>query len=141
MIRTPGHSQDHICLFEPRQGWLFSGDAYIGGEDRILREGDDINGIISSLKALAELPVDTIFSGSGSVRTQGAKHLRVKVDYLEDLGQRIRPLKDQGLSPRRIRARLFGPEPATVYLTLGHFSGSRLVRSYLARPARQSAES
>lgn len=141
VIRTPGHSQDHICLFEPRQGWLFSGDAYIGGEDRALREGYDIYGIISSLKALAELPVETIFSGSGSVRTQGAKHLRVKIDYLEDLGQRIRSLKDQGLSPRRIRARLFGPEPAIAYITLGHFSGSRLVRSYLTRPALQSAES
>lgn len=141
VIRTPGHSQDHICLFEPRQGWLFSGDAYIGGEDRALREGYDIYGMISSSKALAELPVETMFSGSGSVRTQGAKHLRVKIDYLEDLGQRIHSLKEQGLSPRLIRARLLGPAPAIAYITLGHFSGSRLVRSYLTRPALRNAES
>jgi glyoxylase-like metal-dependent hydrolase (beta-lactamase superfamily II) len=141
VIHTPGHSPDHICLFEAGQGWLFSGDAYIGGEDRALREGYDIYGIISSLRTLAALPVQTIFSGSGSVRTQGAQHLRAKIDYLEDLGRRIRSLEEEGLSPRRIRARLLGAEPAISYLTLGHFSGSRLVRSYLTRPVLENAES
>ena len=50
VVHTPGHSPDHICFFEPEQGWLFSGDAYIGGQDRALREGYDIHGIIASLK-------------------------------------------------------------------------------------------
>ncbi|MFC2030450.1 MBL fold metallo-hydrolase [Chloroflexota bacterium] len=135
VIHTPGHSQDHICLFEPVQGWLFSGDAYIGGQDQALREGYDIHGIISSLTALAELPVHTIFSGSGSVRSEGVKPLQAKIDYLEELGQRIRALDQQGLSPRRIRRRLFGREPALAFITLGHFSGRRLVSSYLAGPA------
>jgi glyoxylase-like metal-dependent hydrolase (beta-lactamase superfamily II) len=27
VVHTPGHSPDHICLFEPDRGWLFSGDA------------------------------------------------------------------------------------------------------------------
>jgi glyoxylase-like metal-dependent hydrolase (beta-lactamase superfamily II) len=132
VIHTPGHSPDHVCLFEPVQGWLFSGDAYIGGQDRALREGYDICGIIDSLKKLAELPVETIFSGSGSVRTNGLEQLREKIAYLEDLGEQIRALHDQGLSARRIRRRIFGREPTITYLTLGHFSGLRLVQSYLA---------
>ncbi len=132
VIRTPGHSPDHICLLEPDQGWLFSGDAYIGGQDRALREGYDICGIIDSLKKLAEFPVQTIFSGSGSVRTNGVEQLWEKITYLEELGERIRTLRDQGLSARRIRRRLFGRELPITYLTLGHFSGLRLVQSYLA---------
>src|SRR5699024_11534075 len=28
-IFTQGHTADHVCLFEPDQGWLFSGDLYI----------------------------------------------------------------------------------------------------------------
>ena len=131
VIATPGHSQDHIALFEPEQGWLFSGDAYIGGEDRALRAGYDIHGIISSLKRLSELPVTTIFSGSGSVRTQGIQPLVDKIAYLELLGERISALHGQGLSPRQIRGRLFGRDPFIAYFTLGHFSGNRLVRSYL----------
>jgi glyoxylase-like metal-dependent hydrolase (beta-lactamase superfamily II) len=131
VIHTPGHSPDHICLFEPDQGWLFSGDAYIGGKDRALREDYDIHQIIASLKKLAELPVSAIFSGSGTVREGGTKPLLEKIAYLESLGGRVRELRDQGLSPREIRRQLLGRELPIAYFTLGHFSGLRLVQSYL----------
>ena len=132
VVHTPGHSPDHICFFEPEQGWLFSGDAYIGGQDRALREGYDIYGIIASLKKLSELPVRVIFSGSGTVRTEGKQHLEEKVEYLEELGERILSLHNEGLSARRIRSRVLGRELPITYFTLGHFSGLRLVQSYLA---------
>jgi glyoxylase-like metal-dependent hydrolase (beta-lactamase superfamily II) len=141
VIHTPGHSPDHVCLFEPDQGWLFSGDAYIGGQDRALREGYDIYGIIASLKKLAELPVQTIFSGSGSVRTNGVQQLQEKIAYLEDLGKRIRALRAEGLSARRIHRRVLGRELPISYFTLGHFSGLRLIQSYLAgAPAPESTQ-
>jgi glyoxylase-like metal-dependent hydrolase (beta-lactamase superfamily II) len=131
VIRTPGHSPDHICLFEPDEGWLFSGDAYIGGQDRALRKGCDIQGIISSLQRLAGLPVRILFPGSGTVRTAGTRPIEDKLAYLEELGDRIRTLHEQGLSPRRICWRLFGLGPPIAYLTFGHFSARRLVQSYL----------
>ena len=131
VIHTPGHSPDHICLFEPDRGWLFSGDAYIGGEDRALRQGYDIQATIASLKLLAELPVEMIFSGSGTVRDEGRKPLLYKIAYLEELGQRIRSLHQEGLSARQIRWRVIGRELPITYITLGHFSSLRLVRSYL----------
>ncbi|MFN2244591.1 MAG: MBL fold metallo-hydrolase [Anaerolineae bacterium] len=132
VIHTPGHSPDHICLFEPDRGWLFSGDAYIGGKDRALRAGYDIHGIITSLKKLAELPVGMIFSGSGTVRTEGRRHLKKKIAYLEELGEQIYALHKEGLAARRISRRLLGREMPIAYVTLGHFSGLRLVQSYLA---------
>jgi glyoxylase-like metal-dependent hydrolase (beta-lactamase superfamily II) len=132
VIHTPGHSPDHICLLEPDRGWLFSGDAYIGGRDRALRAGCDIHGIIASLKKLAELPVSMIFSGSGTVRADGRRHLEAKIAYLEELGEQIYALHSQGLPARRISRRLLGREMPIAYVTLGHLSGLRLVQSYLA---------
>jgi len=132
VLRTPGHSPDQICLFEPDRGWLFTGDAYVGGQDRAIRAGYDIRQIIASLKMLSQLPVTTLFSGSGSVRENGADVLKEKIAYLEKLGEEIWRLHGEGLSARRIRQRLFGREQSITYLTLGHFSGMRLVRSYLA---------
>jgi glyoxylase-like metal-dependent hydrolase (beta-lactamase superfamily II) len=131
VIHTPGHSPDHICLFEPDRGWLFSGDAYIGGEDRALRQGYDIRATIASLKILAELPVEMIFSGSGTVRDEGRKPLLYKIAYLEELGQRIQSLHQEGLSARQIRRRVIGRELPITYVTLGHFSSLRLIRSFL----------
>jgi glyoxylase-like metal-dependent hydrolase (beta-lactamase superfamily II) len=132
VIPTPGHSPDHVCFFEPERGWLFSGDTYIGGRDRALRAGYDIHGVIASLRRLAELPVETIFSGSGSVHTDAVQRLREKVEYLEEVGGRIQSLHDQGVSRRQIRRQLFGRELPIAYITLGHFSSRHLVDSYLS---------
>jgi len=132
VVHTPGHSSDHICLFEPEQGWLFTGDAYIGGKDRALRQGYDILGILASLKKLADLPVSTIFAGSGTVRENGPQPLIDKIAYLEELGQQISALHSQGLSPQRIRRQVLGRESYLTYVTMGHFSGMHLVRSYLS---------
>jgi hypothetical protein len=81
---------------------------------------------------MAELPVGMIFSGSGTVRTEGKQHLVEKIEYLEDLGEQIHRLYKEGLSARRIRRRLLGRDPTITFLTLGHFSGQILVQSYLA---------
>jgi len=29
-LYTPGHSSDHLCLYEPEQGWIFTGDLLWG---------------------------------------------------------------------------------------------------------------
>ena len=37
VIYTPGHSPDHLCLYEPSMGWMFTGDLFVGGKERALR--------------------------------------------------------------------------------------------------------
>lgn len=131
VIDTPGHSPDHICLYEPNEGWVFTGDAYIGGRDRSLRADYNIWQIIDSLKKLADLDISVLFPGSGSVRTKPASELREKIEYLEETGARVLELHKQGLSRRRICRTILGREIAIAYYTLGNFSGINLVRSYI----------
>jgi len=131
VIDTPGHSRDHICLYEPNRGWLFCGDAYVGGRDKALRADYNIRQILSSLKRMSELDVRQIFPGSGRVRDEAHKLLADKVEYLERTGERILSLFHKGWSYGRIRKELFGKEMLIAYYTLGHFSGRHLVRSYI----------
>lgn len=131
VIHTPGHSPDHICLYEPKQGWLFTGDVYVGGRDRALRADYNVWQIIDSLKRLASLDVKILFPGSGSARESPHEELLLKIKYLEETGQRVLALHRQGWSRRRIRRGLFGREMSIAYYTLGHFSGRNLVRSYI----------
>jgi glyoxylase-like metal-dependent hydrolase (beta-lactamase superfamily II) len=131
VIRTPGHSLDHICVYEPQEGWLFTGDTFIGGKDRAARPDYDMYALIASLKKLASLHVTRLFPGSGTIRDRPADDIRRKVEHLEALGLQIRRLYQQGYSIAEIKRRVLGPEPFITYLTLGHFRGSYLIQSYL----------
>ena len=135
VIYTPGHSIDHISLYEPNMGWLFTGDTYIGGLDTALRHDYNVWQIISSLKKLIKLNACLLFPGSGNVRRDPQAALLKKVQYLEEVGDKVMSLHAKGYSLRKIRKTLFGNETLVAYFTLGHFSGKNLVRSYIANQA------
>ena len=136
VIHTPGHSPDHVCLYEPEKGWLFTGDTYIGGRDRALRVDYDIYAIIDSLKRLAKLESTRLFPASGTVRDNPRQDFVLKIKYLEETGERVRELHQKGLSRSQIRRAVFGRELPIAYITLGHFSGRNLVRSYVENSPR-----
>lgn len=110
---------------------MFSGDTYIGGKDRALREDYDIWQIIASLKKLSRLDVQMIFTGSGNVRKNASAALKDKIEYLEGMGDKAFELHSRGWSYRQIRRILFGREMLIAYVTLGHFTGKHLVRSFI----------
>jgi len=135
VIHTPGHSADHICLYEPQRGWLFSGDAYIGGQDRAARADYDVYAIIASLKKLSALRLTWLFPGSGTIRANPVADIQRKIARLEEMRAAVRRLHDMGLSVRAITKRLLGRETRITYLTLWHFNGGHLIRAYLRGPS------
>jgi len=132
-LYTPGHSPDHICLYEPQQGWLFTGDLFVGGKDRALRAGYDIWGIIASLKRVAALPLRCIYPGSARVPDDPLAALHQKIAYLEDLGARVLELNRRGWSVSAIVRALCGKTMWLEWVTLGNFSRRRLVLSFLSQ--------
>jgi glyoxylase-like metal-dependent hydrolase (beta-lactamase superfamily II) len=131
VVYTPGHSPDHICLYEPERGWLFSGDLFVGGRDRALSADADIWGVIASLKKVVELPLTVLFPGSARVRENPRDELLEKIAYYEDMGGHALELQDKGLSVEAIARALSGGPMFIETVTLGHFSRRNLVRSFL----------
>jgi glyoxylase-like metal-dependent hydrolase (beta-lactamase superfamily II) len=131
VLYTPGHSRDHLCLYEPTQGWLFSGDLFVGGQEKALRGNCDIWQIIASLKQIAALPIAWLYPGCAKVRQDPKTELEAKIDYLEAFGGRVLELNQNGKSPREITRDLCGRPMAIELITLGHFTRKRLVLSYL----------
>jgi len=134
VIFTPGHSPDHLCLYEPTQGWLFTGDLFVGGQERALRADYDIWQIIASLKRMAALPATMLFPGSARVRENPAQELAEKIAYLEELGERVLELDRQGRRVGDIVRSLCGGPMLVELLTLGHLSRRGLVLAYLRSP-------
>lgn len=131
VIYTPGHSADHLCLYESQEGWLFTGDLFVGGRDRALRADYDIWKIISSLKSILDLHITKLFPGCAQVREKPIEALKGKVSYLESLGERVLELHQKGWSVSAIARKLLGSPMWVEFVTLGHFSRQCLVLSYL----------
>ncbi|MGD2253315.1 MAG: MBL fold metallo-hydrolase [Anaerolineales bacterium] len=136
VVFTPGHSVDHICLYEPDQGWLFTGDLFVGGEIRALRSDSDVGQMVTSLKRVAELPAEWLFPASARARPNAAKELAAKIAYFEALEAKVLELHRRGRQVGEIARGLLGGPTWVEFVTLGHFSRRNLVRSFLQAQER-----
>ena len=129
VVETPGHSRDHIAFFEPKQRWLFSGDAFIGGRDRAWSSEFEMFGTISSLRGLAALHPERLFPGSGHVRRTPLPEIHGKIGQLLTLCRDVAHLDALKMPDDEIVRRLCGGEPSIRFWTGGHFSAGNLIRA------------
>ena len=129
VVETPGHSSDHISLFEPNQRWAFTGDAFIGGRDLAWTPESDMFSTIGSLRTLASLRPERIFPGSGNVRRTPQPDLQAKIGYLVALSREVGRLEAEGLDVSAIVDRLIPQTPSIQRWTLGHFSSRALIEA------------
>lgn len=95
-IHTPGHSDDHYALLEATEGWLFSGDFYIGNL-RIFRQGENIYQMIESTRRVLAYDFDTVFCGHNPVLAHGRRAVERKLEHLETLVERVQAAHKRGL--------------------------------------------
>lgn len=133
VIETPGHSPDHISLFEPAAGWCFTGDLFISENLKMLRADEDIDSIIASLEQVLALPGEkiTLFTAIGRVFPDGRRSIQKFLDYLRDLRNNVARLAGKSLTAAEIRDRIFSCETQLAALTGGHFSVLNLVEQLL----------
>lgn len=131
VIPTPGHSPDHICLYEPIQGFLFSGDIFCGQRLVYMRADEDFALTLCSLKCLANLEVKTVFCGLKGAIDNGAVVIRNKIRNMERLRDQVHALRKQKLSPTAIKQKILGPEDKMSLITRGHFSKQNVIDSIL----------
>lgn len=131
VIYTPGHSPDHLCIYEPDKGWLFTGDLFVGGRDRGVVVGCDIWQMIASLKKVSKLPLTRMFPGSARTRDNPHDDLSARINYLDETGERVLVLHKKGRSVNAIAREVFGGPMLIEFITRGHFSRRNLVLSYL----------
>lgn len=62
-IHTPGHTEDSICLYEPTQKWIFTGDTLYPGPIYLQFENSNIDNYHTSIDTLNTMKVDDIFPG------------------------------------------------------------------------------
>lgn len=131
-VHTPGHSRDHTVLLEKNEGWLFSGDLFLGPVIKIFRADEDFYSIMKSLKRVLELDFDRLFCSVNPRETGGKEMIRMKLGFMEDLLGLIRKLQKKGMSEKEILNHVKGKESRiTKYFTQGNVSYSNMIKSIL----------
>jgi glyoxylase-like metal-dependent hydrolase (beta-lactamase superfamily II)/predicted DCC family thiol-disulfide oxidoreductase YuxK len=156
VICAPGHSDDHIVLYDPKEKLLLAGDAFMGSYFATPNPDVDSRKWLESLESLMDLDVDILVEGHGHIHTLRAdipdfpgivirEHpkaaLAQKLDYLRWLREQIEAGLQEQLPVRVIEATCFpwgrrtswescATDECIRLLSLGHFSRTELVRSF-----------
>ncbi len=129
-IHTPGHSRDHTLYYEPGQGWLFSGDLYLGDRVKFFRADEDLLAQVNSLKQVLKLDFDRLFCAHNPRLSHGKDHLRQKHDFLENLYEEVNFLWGKGMEEKRIMEQLgIKEEKMTKLICSGNISAQHMIRS------------
>lgn len=134
-LETPGHTPDHIALFEPAQRWLFSGDVYVHSQPNAWAAEADLFGVVCSLRTLAELHPERLFPSDGRISRTPLPELHGKIGQLLQLTREVARLDALGLAKEEMVLRLFHKEPPLYFWTAGYYSAANLIdacRSYNA---------
>jgi glyoxylase-like metal-dependent hydrolase (beta-lactamase superfamily II) len=132
-VHTPGHSKDHTVYLETRNGWLFSGDLYLGDRIKYFRSDETFSDQMDSLKTVLALDFYALFCGHHPILNGGKEKVAAKLAFLEDFHGRVTDLNRKGLSESEIIARLDQKQDRLVkWVTLGNACFANMVRSVLA---------
>jgi glyoxylase-like metal-dependent hydrolase (beta-lactamase superfamily II) len=132
-VHTPGHSKDHTVYLETQNGWLFSGDLYLGDRIKYFRSDEKFSDQLDSLKTVLSLDFNALFCGHHPIPKGGKARLAAKLAFLEDFYGQVMDLTRKGLSESEIIARLDLKQDRLVkWVTLGNACFANMVRSVLS---------
>lgn len=125
VVWTPGHTEGHVCLYEPRRRVLFSGDHLL---DPISPHvgvafpdaGDPLGDFLASLRKIAALEVDLVLPAHGEPFTGVRRRVgELLAHHAEREAQVLAALPDGGASAASVAARLPWTRRATAFSQLG----------------------
>jgi glyoxylase-like metal-dependent hydrolase (beta-lactamase superfamily II) len=161
---TPGHCDDHICLYDREEKILFAGDSFMGTYFSAPNPDVDSRSWIATLRKLLELDIEILIEGHGHihklrpdipdtcplvVREDPRQTLREKLRFIEWMQDQIDSGLSEGLSlgaveltcfpwGRRFSWENFWNDELTRLLSQGHWSRTEMIRSFVRPPGTKA---
>jgi len=101
-IFTPGHAEDHTVFLEKENGWLFSGDLYVGVKIRVFRKGEQFWPQVEAFRKVLTYDFDVLFCGHHPRLKDGKKMLAQKLQYFEDFAGKAQHFHEKGFNAKEI---------------------------------------
>jgi glyoxylase-like metal-dependent hydrolase (beta-lactamase superfamily II) len=132
VIPSPGHSTDHIVLYEEKKGWLFTGDLFLSEGIYYLYESEDLPAMKETLRQLSSLNFSTLFCSHRGALEKGPEALARKLNHIETLQEKALTLQRQGFSTSEITKKLLGKENYLYIISRGEFSKTAFTKALLS---------
>lgn len=160
VLPAPGHSDDHVVLFDPVEGVLLAGDSFMGEQFATPNDDVDADAWIATLERLQRLQVTLLIEAHGHVHTlrpdvpdiagvvirrDPMEAIARKLENLRWLRDRVARGRLEGMSDAAVEATCFpwgprwswerkGTDELARLLTGGRFSRTQVVRSFRQAP-------
>jgi glyoxylase-like metal-dependent hydrolase (beta-lactamase superfamily II) len=157
VLPAPGHSDDHVVLYDQREKLLLAGDAFMGSYFSVPNPDVDSVRWIVTLEALLQLEITTLVEGHGHIHTirpdipdipgvvireDPMQALREKLEYLKWVREQVKVGLSEGLPLGAVEATCFPWGRRSSWesfvhdsfirlASLNHFSRAELVRSFV----------
>ncbi len=116
VVHTPGHTSGCICLYEPKEKVLFSGDTvFAGGLLSDIAGSGNISDYVSSLQRLGSLKLEALYPGHGQISSTPEMDIRQATEYARTVMEESK-LLFEALSKNKSRVEIsqrMGKAPAS----------------------------
>ena len=132
LVETPGHSADHVAVWDAERQILVSGDLFLGVKVRVAHEEDESpRALVASLRRAAALEPRLLLDAHRGPVRDAAAALRAKAEWNEEQIGEIERLDAAGVDAAEIVKRLFGGESLVGWVSGLEYSRRGFVRAVL----------
>jgi len=131
VIEAPGHSFDHIALYDREKGAVFTGDLFVTPKTKITMRPENVPQIMGSLRLLLRYDFQTVYCGHAGVVKNGKEMLARKLAHLENMSGEVLELHRRGWSISAINKKIFPKTAPLTYISGGEWASQHIIRSII----------
>lgn len=129
IIPTPGHSEDHVAVWDPGSETVFGGDLFLGVKASTVHSYEDPYATLASVRRVRALNPKRYFDAHRGPIRDPVNALDAKAHWLESTIGEIESGLDRGDADPVIRDRVLGREGAATWVAIGEMSKLNFVRA------------
>jgi ribonuclease/clavin/mitogillin len=131
IVPLPGHTTDHVGVWDAERRILVSGDLFLGVKVRVAHRHEAPRRLLASLRAAAALEPRLLLDAHRGPVCDATAALRAKIAWMEETIAAIEARHARGERPRAIARRVLGREGLVGHASRGEYSKLAFVEAVL----------
>jgi glyoxylase-like metal-dependent hydrolase (beta-lactamase superfamily II) len=131
VLSLPGHTFDHLVVWDAERRMLVSGDLFLGVKVRVAHRHELPRQLLASLRRAAALEPRLLLDAHRGPLDDATARLQAKIAWLDETIGVIAAFGAEGVRPREIAQRVLGREEPVGYMSFGEYSKLAFVQAVL----------